>query len=101
MNGPVPQFMDQTTPTVGNEQLAPDSEARAANPIRRFFKLLGPGLITGAADDDPSGIGTYSQAVLAALALTILTAANGVGNSSADWHSHRDGVGRCVARILT
>ncbi len=26
-----------------------------------FFKKLGPGLITGAADDDPSGIGTYSQ----------------------------------------
>ncbi|MCC7543464.1 divalent metal cation transporter [bacterium] len=29
--------------------------------IRRFFKRLGPGLVTGAADDDPSGIGTYSQ----------------------------------------
>lgn len=28
---------------------------------RRFFKILGPGLITGAADDDPSGIATYSQ----------------------------------------
>lgn len=27
-----------------------------------FFKQLGPGLITGAADDDPSGIATYSQA---------------------------------------
>ena len=26
-----------------------------------FFAKLGPGLITGAADDDPSGIGTYSQ----------------------------------------
>ena len=26
-----------------------------------FLKLLGPGLITGAADDDPSGIATYSQ----------------------------------------
>src|SRR5438093_9209738 len=30
------------------------------NPLRRFFSLLGPGLITGAADDDPSGIATYS-----------------------------------------
>jgi Mn2+/Fe2+ NRAMP family transporter len=30
--------------------------------IRRFWKSLGPGLITGAADDDPSGIATYSQA---------------------------------------
>lgn len=27
-----------------------------------FFKKLGPGLITGASDDDPSGIATYSQA---------------------------------------
>ena len=26
-----------------------------------IFKLLGPGLITGASDDDPSGIATYSQ----------------------------------------
>jgi len=29
---------------------------------RRFLQRLGPGLITGAADDDPSGIATYSQA---------------------------------------
>jgi Mn2+/Fe2+ NRAMP family transporter len=26
-----------------------------------YFKRMGPGIITGAADDDPSGIGTYSQ----------------------------------------
>ena len=39
------------------------------SPFRKFFesipstlKSLGPGLITGAADDDPSGIATYSQA---------------------------------------
>src|SRR3954468_18876294 len=30
--------------------------------LRRWTKGLGPGLITGASDDDPSGIGTYSQA---------------------------------------
>lgn len=30
--------------------------------ISNFFKTLGPGLITGASDDDPSGIATYSQA---------------------------------------
>lgn len=30
--------------------------------ILRFWKLLGPGLVTGASDDDPSGIATYSQA---------------------------------------
>ncbi len=28
---------------------------------KRFFKSLGPGFITGASDDDPSGIATYSQ----------------------------------------
>ncbi len=30
--------------------------------IKNFWKKLGPGLITGASDDDPSGIATYSQA---------------------------------------
>ena len=30
--------------------------------IARFWRLLGPGLVTGASDDDPSGIATYSQA---------------------------------------
>src|SRR5204863_5720891 len=30
--------------------------------IKRFFSILGPGLVTGASDDDPSGIATYSQA---------------------------------------
>ena len=35
--------------------------ARAGS-ARRFFRDLGPGLITGAADDDPSGIATYSSA---------------------------------------
>ena len=30
--------------------------------FKRFVRGLGPGLITGASDDDPSGIGTYSQA---------------------------------------
>ena len=39
------------------------AELRAEkNPVKRFFKVLGPGLITGASDDDPSGIGTYAQA---------------------------------------
>jgi NRAMP (natural resistance-associated macrophage protein)-like metal ion transporter len=30
--------------------------------LRSLFKRLGPGVVTGAADDDPSGIATYSQA---------------------------------------
>ena len=36
-----------------------------------YFKRLGPGIVTGAADDDPSGIGTYSQ-VGAAHGLSLL-----------------------------
>jgi len=39
----------------------PDAPPRfARSRLRRFIKALGPGLITGAADDDPSAIGTYS-----------------------------------------
>ena len=39
------------------------AELRAEkNPLKRVVKALGPGLITGASDDDPSGIGTYAQA---------------------------------------
>ena len=34
-------------------------------PRARFFRGLGPGLITGAADDDPSGISTYATAGIA------------------------------------
>lgn len=30
--------------------------------LNNIFKTLGPGLVTGASDDDPSGIATYSQA---------------------------------------
>src|ERR1041385_1477358 len=36
--------------------------AQEKNPIKRVLLILGPGLITGASDDDPSGIGTYTQA---------------------------------------
>jgi NRAMP (natural resistance-associated macrophage protein)-like metal ion transporter len=32
------------------------------NPLLRYFQTLGPGLVTGASDDDPSGIATYSVA---------------------------------------
>ena len=37
-------------------------EPRRRTLLARFFSALGPGLITGAADDDPSGIATYSAA---------------------------------------
>jgi len=32
------------------------------NPLVRYFRVLGPGLVTGASDDDPSGIATYAVA---------------------------------------
>ncbi|MBV1691964.1 divalent metal cation transporter [Novosphingobium sp. G106] len=40
----------------------PDTPAPSGTKsMRGFLRALGPGLVTGAADDDPSGIGTYSQ----------------------------------------
>jgi NRAMP (natural resistance-associated macrophage protein)-like metal ion transporter len=44
----------------GGERPAPKPQQPFS--ISTFLKSLGPGLITGASDDDPSGIGTYSQA---------------------------------------
>lgn len=41
---------------------APENDRHSHNPLVRYFKLLGPGLVTGASDDDPSGITTYSMA---------------------------------------
>jgi Mn2+/Fe2+ NRAMP family transporter len=56
----------------------PDDEMKPVHHARRrtirghgYFKRLGPGIVTGAADDDPSGIGTYSQ-VGAAQGLSLL-----------------------------
>ncbi len=46
-----------------SDDLSPRQKAlEEKNPLKRFFQVLGPGLITGASDDDPSGIGTYSVA---------------------------------------
>ncbi len=42
--------------------------------LAQFWKILGPGLITGASDDDPSGIATYSQAGAAYGLSTLWTA---------------------------
>ena len=47
--------MDAKRPSV-----APSAVVGPSKP--RLWRVLGPGLITGAADDDPSGIATYSQA---------------------------------------
>ncbi len=40
----------------------PNRKTLNQKPDEPWIKKLGPGLITGAADDDPSGIATYSQA---------------------------------------
>lgn len=40
----------------------PANKSKKQSKLKRFFKILGPGLVTGASDDDPSGIATYSQA---------------------------------------
>lgn len=54
------EVLDDTV--VGVEKVAERFVSK--RPLRRaekFWKILGPGLTTGAADDDPSGIATYSQ----------------------------------------
>ena len=48
---------DTGTPAAGRTTL---QEARRKGPVG-WLQVLGPGLITGASDDDPSGIGTYVQ----------------------------------------
>src|SRR5690349_10609034 len=50
-----------------------DSKASPGK-LRKFFAILGPGLVTGASDDDPSGIGTYSIAGAQFGYLTLWTA---------------------------
>jgi NRAMP (natural resistance-associated macrophage protein)-like metal ion transporter len=47
---------------------------KVSQKLVRFWKTLGPGLITGASDDDPSGIATYSQAGAAYGLSTLWTA---------------------------
>ena len=53
----------------------PGGARHGENPARRFLAMLGPGLITGAADDDPSGIGTYTAAGASLGLATLWTAA--------------------------
>jgi NRAMP (natural resistance-associated macrophage protein)-like metal ion transporter len=38
------------------------TSTKLAVTFKKYLRILGPGLITGASDDDPSGIATYSQA---------------------------------------
>jgi NRAMP (natural resistance-associated macrophage protein)-like metal ion transporter len=51
-----------TEDVLAKSSLLEEQKPDGRGPLRRFFANLGPGLITGAADDDPSGISTYSVA---------------------------------------
>ena len=51
--------LNRTTQDSGHP--APHHRRRRTLRGHGYFQRLGPGLVTGAADDDPSGIGTYSQ----------------------------------------
>ena len=51
-----------------------DEKKKGTSKFFRFGKLIGPGLVTGASDDDPSGIATYSQAGAAFGLSTLWTA---------------------------
>lgn len=48
--------------SASKKDVAPSSSAVVGRSKPRLLGALGPGLITGASDDDPSGIATYSQA---------------------------------------
>ena len=52
-----------STPSETVAVIAPAPKSPQAPPLKPvgFLKSLGPGLVTGAADDDPSGIATYGQ----------------------------------------
>ena len=55
------EFLDktiETTEKVGRKL----KSNKALKDTKKYWDTLGPGLTTGAADDDPSGIATYSQA---------------------------------------
>src|SRR5690348_6811091 len=45
-----------------NGTATPQATRKERRSLLSVFKILGPGLITGASDDDPSGIGTYTTA---------------------------------------
>jgi NRAMP (natural resistance-associated macrophage protein)-like metal ion transporter len=64
---PVPAQRRADPPVAASAPAGQERQRTAHHPRRwrlrgaGYFKGVGPGLVTGAADDDPSGIGTYSQ----------------------------------------
>ena len=57
----MPTFIETppATPTPPPPASTPEPDS---SDLKQVLKSLGPGLITGASDDDPSGIGTYAVA---------------------------------------
>ena len=55
------KVLDKTVDT-SREIISNTSDFLRIKKAREYWRILGPGLTTGASDDDPSGIGTYSQA---------------------------------------
>ena len=62
---------------------------------KKLFRILGPGLITGASDDDPSGSATYSQAGAKFGLATLWTSLNNIsfngssaGNVCKSWFNN-------------
>src|SRR5580692_7637088 len=54
--------MPPPTQSTGKSHSAKKTARTPPSRLRRILTSLGPGLVTGASDDDPSGIVTYSQA---------------------------------------
>ncbi len=81
--------------------------SRLRSLARRIGRALGPGLVTGAADDDPSGIATYSQAgaqfgygLTWTLFLTLpFMAAIQIISAVIGWNT-RQGLARNIAKVL-
>lgn len=61
LGGKTPDQIPHGEPAGGTATLEASVDAEP-NRLKRYLKILGPGLITGASDDDPSGIGTYAVA---------------------------------------
>ncbi|HEX7103157.1 MAG TPA: Nramp family divalent metal transporter [Nitrolancea sp.] len=58
---PISEGSCKTSHPVEDRRLGDRREDEQVSGVRKLFSILGPGLITGAADDDPSGVGTYAQ----------------------------------------
>jgi len=54
--------MNETEPLKKVSEILPEEKETLYQESRDYIKKVGPGIVTGAADDDPSGIATYSQA---------------------------------------